>query len=51
MKQRPSLEASSRSANQQILRLLQNPNIYFRLHKMSPLVAILSQADQVHIFT
>jgi hypothetical protein len=50
MEQIPSREANSHSASQEILRLLRDLNIYYRVHNSSPLVSILSQMNPVHYF-
>jgi hypothetical protein len=44
-----SAEAISRSANQEIPRLLQNPKVHFPVHKRLVLDRILSQTKCVHI--
>jgi len=42
-------EANSRSASQ-ILRLLWNPEVYYRVHKDPPLVRIPNKMNPVHTF-
>jgi len=50
MEQGPYWETNRHSASQEILRLLWNPVIHYRVYKDLPLAPIMSQMNPVHIF-
>jgi len=51
MVQHCDYKAVSRSANQEILWILEYPGMYYRVHKNKPLGPILRQLNPVHTFT
>jgi hypothetical protein len=51
MEQNPSWEASSRSTNLEIIRILWNLEVHYRVHKSPPLDPILSYTKPVHTIT
>jgi len=50
MKQSPSWEVNTYSASQEIIRLLWNPKLHYRVHKSPPLDLILGQMTPIHTF-
>jgi hypothetical protein len=50
MKHSRSWETNGHSANQEMPRLLWNPQVHYRVHKSLPKVPILSQMDSLHSF-
>jgi hypothetical protein len=51
MEQNASWEAYSRSSDQKKSHLLYNSKVHHSDYKMSPLEAVLSQLNPIHIFT
>jgi hypothetical protein len=48
MEQSPSWEANGFAASQEILSILWNPKVHYRIHKSPPPLSILRQLNPVH---
>jgi hypothetical protein len=51
MEQNPSCEANSRSACQEISRLLWDLKVHYRAHNSSRMVPVMSQINRVQVIT
>jgi hypothetical protein len=49
--QSPSWESNSRPASQEFPCLLRNPEVYYRVYKIPPLIHILNQMNPIHTFS
>ena len=45
----PSLEANTSSTSQEILLILSNPEVHYRIHKSPSFIHTLSQISSVHV--